>query len=385
MKNTLTRAMTYFAAAAVVAAGMMMTAGAAMAQSGNTCVYANDDIVYYNGPNTVDGYLVTATSQIYISPFQTGGEAQGLSLISDIIFNPTKNILYASDSHSGDVAAMRVNPATCQLIFWGNFRVGGSDGEGIGLAVSPNGKWLYVARVQSAEVNVLAIRNDGSLTGISQTIPLLNKPSSMAVSPDSTTLLVGVPAQRNTTDELISYSIDPLTGMLTQASIVSPLGNPGSVSIDSSSKLVYVDEPNSEQLQIGLLEIGPGSTLTFTRTYDFTEVGSSSSLGSALLSNNNRYLYVTNYSFASVTTLAVNKVTGALRYVSTASYGIENEDRPIGLASAKNGSFVFAGEPNVGYITHMGIFVAGKDGSLTSLGTFPISEASPAWIAATAF
>ncbi len=64
-------------------------------------------------------------------------------------------------------------------------------------------------------------------------------------------------------------------------------------------------------------------------------------LGSALLSSDGRYLYVTDYSFASVTTLAVDDVKGALKYVSTASYGIVNEDRPVGLATSKNGEFVF--------------------------------------------
>ena len=33
------------------------------------------------------------------------------------------------------------------------------------------------------------------------------------------------------------------------------------------------DEPNDENVRVGVLEIGPGSTLTFVRTYKFAEVG----------------------------------------------------------------------------------------------------------------
>jgi NAD(P)H-hydrate repair Nnr-like enzyme with NAD(P)H-hydrate epimerase domain len=69
MKKAITKAITYFAGAAFVVAAVMMMAGTAMAQSGIACAYANDDVFYNggNGPNTVDGYLVAATLQTYLS------------------------------------------------------------------------------------------------------------------------------------------------------------------------------------------------------------------------------------------------------------------------------------------------------------------------------
>jgi hypothetical protein len=45
-------------------------------------------------------------------------------------------------------------------------------------------------------------------------------------------------------------------------------------------------------------------------------------------------------------------------------------------------SLFFAGEPDVGYITHLGIFTAARDDLPTSMGIFSISQAYPAWVAA---
>jgi 6-phosphogluconolactonase (cycloisomerase 2 family) len=387
MKRSITKAMTFFAAAAfVVAAAVMVTAGAAMTQSGNTCAYANDDVFQLNELNTVDGYLVTATSQTYLSPVATGGYGTGGSELPNIVISPVKKILYATDSQSGDVAAMDINPTTCQLTLLGNYPVGGSERLGMGVAISPNGRWLFVAGVKSAVLQPFAIHNDGSLTAVRQKIPLLDRPYGMAVSLDSTTLIMGVPQRRGHGNEVISYSINPSNGMLTQVSIAHPKGYVGSITIDSQSKFVYVLERSSDHLRVGLLEIGSGSTLTFVHTYNFTEVAGSSDLSGAVLSSSGRYLYLTDPEIASVNTLAVNSVTGALKYVTTTSDGTMNVDNPIGLATTKNGAFLFTGGFNAAGSQKMGIFAAGKkDGSLTSLGTFPLSNAYPAWVAARNF
>jgi hypothetical protein len=386
MKKAITKAMTCFAAAVFVVMALMITAGTAMAQNGITCAYANDDIFHFNGPNTVDGYLVTATSQTYLSPVLTGGEGTGGSGLPNIVVSPAKKILYAADSHSGDVAAMEINPTTCQLTLLGNYPVGGSERLGMGVAISPNGRWLFVAGVKSAVLQPFAIHNDGSLTAVRQKITLLDRPYGMAVSPDSATLIMGVPQRPGHGNEVISYSISPSNGMLTQVSIAHPKGYVGSITINSQSKFVYMLERGSDHLRVGLLEIGSGSTLTFIHTYNFTDVVGSSDLSGAVLSSNGRYLYLTDPEIASVNTLAVNSVTGALKYVTTTSDGTMKIDNPIGLATTKNGAFLFTGGFNAEGSQKMGIFAAGKkDGSLTSLGTFPLSNAYPAWVAARAF
>jgi 6-phosphogluconolactonase (cycloisomerase 2 family) len=281
---------------------------------------------------------------------------------------------------------MEINPTTCQLTPLGNYLVGGSEKLGIGLAISPNGKWLYAAGVKSAALQPFAIHNDGSLTAVRQKITLLDRPSSLAVSPDSATVIVSVPQRPGHGNEVISYSISPSNGMLTQVSVVHPKGYAGNISIDSQSKFVYVQEGSSGHFRVGLLEIGQGSTLTFLHTYNFTEVQGGFSMSGAVLSSNGRYLYLTDPYISSINTLAVNSLTGALEYVTTTKDGTMEEDEPIGVATTRNGAFVFTGDFNTAGSQKMGIFAAGKkDGSLTSLGTFPLSNAYPAWVAARNF
>jgi 6-phosphogluconolactonase (cycloisomerase 2 family) len=386
MKRSITKAMTCFGAAAFVAAAVMMASGSARAQSGIACAYANDDV--FDSANTVDGYMVTTGSQIYLPPVMTGGDAAG-SLMADIVISPEKKILYAADSQSGDVAAMTINPVTCQLTVLGNYHAAHPDRFGLGLAISPNGKWLFVAGVRAAELQPFAIRKDGSLTAVRQKTALLDRPYGMAVSPNSVTLIVSVPARRGHGNEVISYSINPTNGMLTQVSMVPPKGVSGSITIDSQSKFVYVEESDDAQIRVGLLEIGPGSTLSFVHTYNFNEVQGSTSTSAVLLSANGKYLYVTGPNIAALTTLAVNSVTGALKYVTTTSDGVMDSDSPTGLATIGNGTLVFTGDHPHSLTPNMGIFVVGAKGSLTSLGTFPIAQgevnAFPQWVAARAF
>jgi 6-phosphogluconolactonase (cycloisomerase 2 family) len=389
MKKAITKAMTCFGVAAFVVAAMMMMVGTAMAQNGITCAYANDDWAS-SGGNTVDGYLVTASSQTYLTPTLTGGESTGLSFMADIVMSPVKKVLYVADSHSGDVAAMEINPSNCQLTLLGNYHAAYPDRFGLGLAISSDGKWLFVVGVRAAVLQPFAIHDDGSLTAVRQKITLLDRPSSMAVSPDSATLIVSVPQRPKHGNGVISYSINPSNGMLTEVSVVLPKGYAGSISIDSQSKFVYVQEGNADHLRVGLLEIGSGSTMTFIHTYNFTEVVNSSSIADGLLSSNGKYLYVTNPNAASVTTLAVNSLTGGLKYVTTTSDGTVGKDAPVGLASTGNGAFLFTGDFNNNDLPNMGIFAAGKkDGSLTSLGTFPLGQAEdgaiPTWVAARTF
>jgi 6-phosphogluconolactonase (cycloisomerase 2 family) len=156
-------------------------------------------------------------------------------------------------------------------------------------------------------------------------------------------------------------------------------GIPGGFSIDSQGKFVYVAEVRNSVLRVAVLEIGPGSTLTFVHTYNFSKVSDDDGATDALLSANGKYLYMTDESAATIVTLRVDDVTGALRHIFTTSDGMFG-DHPQGLATTKNGAFVFSG----GLEPLMGIFAAGKDGSLTSLGTFPLMG-TPNWLAARMF
>jgi 6-phosphogluconolactonase (cycloisomerase 2 family) len=369
MKKTLTKAMTCFAAATLVAAVALITAGTAMAQK-HTCAYVNDN--YFDKPNTVDGYMVTGTSATYLNPVLTGGTSQGDSgyfeAVTEAALHPTKNVLYVSDDLSKDIAAMKIDPDTCLLTLLGNYPVGGNDRHGIGLAISPNGKWLYAANTTAPNLQLFDIRGDGGLSNSKQTIDLPDEPAGMVVSPDGTTLVVAIPGTRQGTFHVISYAIDSSIGTLTEESDVKIGNSPEGVAIDSQNTFVYTGTFMYTVENVEQLQIGPSCTLKWIGDKNLHKAMGSSSV---LLSTNGKYLYVSNAISASITTFIVGLSKGTLKYVAVTEDGPMGNE-PAGLATAGNGTLLFSGStgPNGGIL---GIFSAKADGSLVSLGTFTVA------------
>lgn len=348
-------------------------AGIATAQSGHVCAYTNDDAGSFN---TVDGYVVTSTSQTYLSPTLTGGaSANTAEVLPNIVLHPSKNILYASNSTNGTIAAMKIDPATCQLTLSGDFQGTGESKFGLGITISPDGKWMFATNTSVKELYVLGILADGSLTGKLQTVGLHKLPSGAVVSPNGATLIV----DEIVNQEILSFSINDTTGKLTKVSDIPMLSGSSAMAIDARSKYVYLGEVSSTGYEdVDVLELNLGSTLTNVANYTFTEGYGASGM---LLSPHGKYLYVTNDQTATITTLSVNPSDGSLAYVSVSNDGPASNP-PSGLADSRKGSFLFT--VSRGQQPTMGILAAGKNGSLTSLGTFPVATtgAAPIWVVA---
>jgi 6-phosphogluconolactonase (cycloisomerase 2 family) len=315
-----------------------------------------------------------------VSPVETGGTGSGEALARDIVVNPAQDILYVADAHSGDIAALKVKKSNCELQLLGDYPAFGvPNSRGVGLAISPDGKWLFSDGFDSEMLEVLSIHPDGSLSKV-QAIGLPNNPMGMSVSPDGATLIVASSHDLRKTTEAISYAINSGNGMLTQVSTVSTEFIAGGFSIDSQSDFVYVSEANSLNLQVAVLKIGLGRSLTLVHIYDFRDIPAADDGADAVLSSDGKYLYTTDESQAIIVTLGVNDVTGGVKYISTAMDG-EYGDHPQGLATTKNGSFVFSG----GLESLIGILAAGKGGLLTSRGVFRLYSATPQWVVALTF
>jgi 6-phosphogluconolactonase (cycloisomerase 2 family) len=298
-------------------------------------VYTNDD---NEGPNAVDGYLVTGSSQTYLEPTPSGGSAlTPAEIVPNIVMHPFKDILYASNSRMSSIAAMKISRSTCQLTLLGDFPVGERSKLGQGLAVSPNGKWMFVSNTTVKEIYVFGILADGSLTQRIQVVDLYGIPSGMTVSPDGASLIL----EEGPSQLILSYAINDSAGHITLVSTISTANYPYESIVDPSSKYVYVGDVDSEEQayeEVEILKIGPRSTLTYIANDTFPEGYGASG---ELLSADGKYLYVTNEDSASVTTFSVDGSDGSLTYVASASDGIAGEDHPTGSAAGQGGLFVF--------------------------------------------
>ncbi|MBA3914446.1 MAG: beta-propeller fold lactonase family protein [Acidobacteriales bacterium] len=348
-----------------------------LAEGQHVCAYANDNVI----SNAVDGYLFSNTSVTYIEPVVTGGQGSSTSFFATpfIAIAPHTNHLYVSNSGSSDIAFFTIDPASCHVTKVANYPSGGGNFAGMGIAISPNGKFLYASNTQPATISVLKINSDGSLSSPVQIVPLPELLVSMAISPDGKTLVTSQSGEL----QVMAYTIDSASGELQFASGVHTTGAAAGLTIDAQSKFMYVGTGSNNGLEVQVIAIGAGAQLTYVAD-DFFGAGTSGNC--VLLSRDGKFLYVSNQISATVTTLNVNPGTGALSFNATSSDGISFVDEPSLLATTPTGTLVFTGDFNTNGTPALGILRASSNGKLTSLGKFPLARNSgPTSIAAGVF
>jgi 6-phosphogluconolactonase len=142
-------------------------------------LYTNDDIFLGFGSNTVSGFSINADgtlSKLAASPFLTQGSGNGGNGFDSsrrIAISSDGRFLFAANDGSSDVSSFSVDSATgvLTLIAGSPFSTGGSGGEGISLAVSPDGRFLYASNVNSSNISVMQI-NNGALQLFGSPVPV---------------------------------------------------------------------------------------------------------------------------------------------------------------------------------------------------------------------
>jgi 6-phosphogluconolactonase len=132
---------------------------------------------------------------------------QGLGGALSVAITPADTFAYISDGISG-VAAYSVNATTGEL----TPLAGSPFMAGVGssaLAMTPNGKFLYVATTPA--VAGFSINSDGSLTSVGSPSILPTPPLAMSVEPSGAFLYV----TSNNSPSVSIFRIDPTAGVLT--------------------------------------------------------------------------------------------------------------------------------------------------------------------------
>lgn len=355
--------------------------GTNLAQGQQTCAYVNDNLP--NG-NTVEGYSVTGTTA-HVGPVATGGSG---SLTNDspfigtplIAIAPGTNHLYASDSGSNDIALFDIDSSTCNLTLVANFPAEGSSLFGLGIAISPDGKFLYAINAdRRSTLVVFAINSDGSLGNSVQTVSLPANPLSLAATPNGKFLIVTLPTTQN---QVQSYAINSSTGKLALASSLTTLAAVDGIAIDPHSKFVYVGNGGENDLAaVQVIQIGQGGKLSYISNVVFNGSNNPAVIPGAsnclLLSANGKFLFFTNQATAQVTSLNVDAQTGGLSLNSIASDG-GGLDEPSQIAASPTRGLLFTGDFNTLGTPVMGVLRANANGTLKSLGTLPLTLQAPA-------
>jgi 6-phosphogluconolactonase (cycloisomerase 2 family) len=189
-------------------------------------VYVGNEISSDVSAYTIDPITGTLTS-VPGSPFS-------LSVVR-LAVDPLGRFLFGVGA---DVKVFKIDPITGALALISSFpAVVGT----FSVAVDPSGKFVYAASVQSGSVSAYSIDvTTGVLTPVAGS-PFPGTLSAFSVTVDPAGKFVYV-ANAIPSDSISAYAINPSTGALT-AVVGSPFGTQGcpvvSVAVDSSGKFVY--------------------------------------------------------------------------------------------------------------------------------------------------
>lgn len=333
-------------------------------------VYTNDD--QYS--NTISGFSVapdgTLTS-VPGSPFPTGGLGSygGLYASNRIGVAITGKLLFASNSRSGDISVFTIDATTGVLSavkgspFPAGPQIPGFNSGGIGLAVTPDGKFLMAPGTGGKSISVFAIGSAGALAAIpGSPFPTLGGPDGMKVTQDGKFLAV---AELFRGMEMFSIGPD---GSLT--SLGGPSGgSPAGVEIDCSSSLLYVGEAVQWRTVVdgysiaadGKLAPLPGSPFTLD-TADNSNV--------VLLSSDDKTLFVSNQYSSTITAFSV-AADGSLSPLAGSPFALNRlAGGAAGMATNQDGTLLYVADYSPSAVS---VFNVATNGALAEVKGSPFA------------
>ncbi len=232
------------------------------------------------------------------------------------------------------------------------------------LAMSPNGKYLYVGNSNGATISAYAIGSNGALSS-NGTMSLAN-PLFLRVSPDGSHLYAAA-AGSSITIAVYNIASD---GKLSSNSSVTLAGSvAGGMAVSRDGKSLYV------AVNTGVSSNGSLQAYTISSSDGSLTTNGSAATGrspaSIEISQDSKYVYVSNYSSGSVYIYKTD-LTGAPTYSTSASTA-----SPGGLASSPDGTYLFVVNEDANTVSS---FTIDTWGALTSTGYTGATGSGPRMI-----
>lgn len=260
-----------------------------------------------NGDNTVSQYILDpATGAMASVGTTTALEFAANSRVDAIVADPLGRFVFALDTVHDALTSGSIDRTTGMLTSAG-FQ--GTDLGPTALAVTPDGKFVYVA-ASGGLITGYAVQANGQVFQIDTPSDILsgNNPTALAVAPGGN-LLYAI----NAGDRTISvFSIDAATGHLTSSGPAIAAGaQPTALALDPSGKSLYVvDNGNAMLNGFGV----DASTGLFGAASTTTAVGPATGANSLAMDSKGRFAWVANgVAPAGITAFALDPATGALR------------------------------------------------------------------------
>src|SRR5918999_1978866 len=354
--------------------------------------------------------------------------------------NPTGGVYVQTNSAAGNEVVAYRRAANGTLSRVGTFSTGGR-GTGTPLSsqgpviLSDDGRWLLVANVGSDEVSVFAVRPSGlaltdkvasggdmpfsltlrgsllyvlnrggagnitaftlsptgelsplanstrPLSGSATGSPTLPDPAQVSFSPDGATLVVTEKA----TNLLDTYAVNPTTGLATGPNVFSSSGQlPFGFAFKPNTSIFVVTEAFGGELgqaAASSYTIGSGSAL---RLISGAVRDTHAEVCWAVITNDGRYAYVTNFRTGNLSSYAV-AADGGLTLLqaiagTTTPPGADPRFGPKDEDLSRDGRYLYVLDIGLTDPAVRGVhaFRVEPDGKLTKLGAFPLPGSFPA-------
>ncbi|MEM3846926.1 MAG: YncE family protein [Candidatus Parvarchaeota archaeon] len=270
-------------------------------------------------PNSAFTIYPTTVNGVTYYPIYAGGNNISAGYSMEVDFIPMRN-LWLSNYGAANVSmiywenntlAKKVINATTGATTTGLISVG-SDPDGV--AVTPNGQYVYVANVNSNTVSVISTSNDS----VFKTIPVGSVPVGVAVTPNGQYVYVtNCGNGASTTVSLISTSTNSVFKNISVGS------GPKGVAITPNGQYVYV--ANNAGTTVSVISTSTNSVISTISvgTYPW----------GVAITPNGQYVYVTNNGGTTVSVIS----TSTNSVISTISVG----SVPRGIAITPNGQYVY--------------------------------------------
>ena len=302
-------------------------------------LYAQGDFVYTNnnveGPNTICGFSIAPSgmlTQIPGSPFLTGGIGSGFGAFAANRIRVLGNLLFASNSRSKDISVFSIDPATgfLSLVLGSPIPSQVFGANGISLALTSNGNFLFAAGVDSNTIKAFRVGSNGSLTPVLAPAVPTGGTNILGInaSPDNKFLAVTQNFFFVPGTEVRMFSIGD-DGSLTPVP-GSPFRVGGeaatSAEFNCASNLLFVGE-HSGPTTTDVFNVASNGTLTPIQGSPFIQ--NSGNIGNSgqvvALSPNEQFLFVSN-TFSNTVTVWSVAPSGSLALVPGSSFWVGGDD-----------------------------------------------------------
>jgi 6-phosphogluconolactonase (cycloisomerase 2 family) len=228
------------------------------------------------------------------SPFATDGEnVEGLAITAD-----AKRLYTASVASPAHIFGFTINADGTLAPIPGATKLIGATAYGV--AITPNGKFVYVANSNSDTISEFAIGGDGSLTELAGSpLATLEGPAGFAVSSDGRFLYV---AHKSAAGKVSAYSIgtDGALSPLTTPSYNTGTA-PFSINLSPDGKFLYVAARAPDNKVFGFSVAGDGSLTPLPSAAPST---GSNPFGMTITPDGSR-LFTANFNSGSISEFAI--------------------------------------------------------------------------------